>query len=156
MEYSSVSVLFVPVIIFGDSALPGISPMASFCSPSLSLGRRLLCIWEITAFIQGMQTRRDASHLQIIFPLFPPMSPTPHVVCAAWWLLSLYQEVVLFIPYVALLLPWSQKGTISAAACGSGNTEPGRFHRTLWTAMFHDALLWISEDSVFKMTKIQF
>lgn len=91
------------------------------------------------------------------FSLFPPVPATPHVVCAAGWLLSLYQEVVLFIPYVGLLFPWSQKGTISAAACGSGNTEPGRFHRThLWTAMFHGALLWISEDSVFKMTKIQF
>jgi len=40
-------------------------------------------------------------------------------------------------------MPRSQKGIISAAvcSCGSGSTEPGRFHRAhLWTAVFNDGL----------------
>lgn len=84
---------------------------------------------------------------------FSPLSPTPHVVCVAGWLLGPYQELFSFVTF-SLVMPRNQKGIMSAAvcSCGSGSTEPGRFHRTrLWTAVLNDALLWNLEDPVVKM-----
>lgn len=79
------------------------------------------------------------------------------MVCAVGWLLGRYQELLSLITF-SFVTPRSQKHIVSAAACscGSGSTEPGRFHRTcLWTAVFNDALIWILEDPVVKMIIIQ-
>lgn len=77
MEYSSVSVLFVPVIILGDSALPGTSPVASFCSPYHWEG-------DYCAFgklqLSSKVCRPDV--MLLICRLFFPLSPSAtHTTC---------------------------------------------------------------------------
>lgn len=97
------------------------------------------------SFHSGNEDQMWCFPLAGYFSLFFPVPPTSHD-C------SFCSRNCSYSLSMRLVLPLIHKAVVPAAAypSGSRSTEPKCFCRNhLWTAVFHDALLWILEDPVF-------